>query len=91
MGCYGNTGIEAMFSGKPVLGQKRFDEVADAPVIPIDAETLESVLLSLLDDRTDWRRIGAESRDYAMRVHSPQAVARRGAEVIRKVMDESTA
>jgi|GEM_PF-2663473 len=88
MGSYGNTGIEAMFCGKPVLGQKRYPEIAEAPVVPIEIDTLEAVLADLLQRRGEWAAIGAAGRDYALRTHGPAPVARIAADVYRRLMDE---
>lgn len=88
MGCYGNTGIEAMLCGKPVVGQKRYEDVSDAPVIDVTRENLRERLEELLQRRSEWNELGRASREYAIRLHSPAAVAARAATVYRRVMDE---
>lgn len=88
MGCYGNTGIEAMFSGKPVLGQKVYDEVKDCPVISVTAETLKGEILTLLNDRSSWARIGKAGREYTLSQHSKQAVSKIAADVYRNILDD---
>jgi glycosyltransferase involved in cell wall biosynthesis len=88
MGCYGNTGIEAMFSGKPVIGQKRYAEVADAPIWDADRENFRDRFLDLLDRRDEWAAMGEAGREYAMRRHSPRAVARIAGDLYRRLMEE---
>ncbi len=90
MGCYGNTGIEAMFCAKPVIGQKRFGEVADAPVW--DVKSLDEFgdrFMELLNSPDQWDALGAAGRDYAMRVHSPEAVSRIAAQTYEQILDEA--
>ncbi|MGZ0190239.1 MAG: glycosyltransferase, partial [Alphaproteobacteria bacterium] len=74
MGCYGNTGIEAMLCGAVTLGQKRYTEVADAPIVEVEAGTVAAALERLIADPTLCHQISADSIAYANRVHSPQAV-----------------
>lgn len=89
MGCYGNTGIEAMFSGKPVIGQKRFEDVADAPIWDADPGNFRDRFLDLLDRRDEWDAMGEAGREYALRRHSPEAVAKVAADLYRRLMEES--
>lgn len=87
MGCYGNTGVEAMLCGKPVIGQKNYDDVRDCPVIGTNAGTLREVILKLLAERESWRDIGLRGREYALANHAPASVAARAAHVYRAVLD----
>ena len=88
MGSYGNTGIEAMFTGKPVIGQKRYAELEEAPIWPVEADNLKTRILEFLERRDEWARFGQEGLEYAMRVHSPRAVAKIAADVYRRVLNE---
>jgi len=88
MGCYGNTGIEAMMSGKPVLGQKKFDEVVNCPVIDVTGDTLRGKIIELLKNRESWKAIGEAGREYALNVHSSQAVSKIAADTYRMILDE---
>ena len=88
MGCYGNTGIEAMMSGKPVLGQKKFDEVVNCPVIDVTGDTLRGKIIELLENRESWKAIGEAGREYALNVHSSQAVSKIAADTYRMILDE---
>jgi hypothetical protein len=83
MGCYGNTGIEAMLCGAVTLGQKRYTEVADAPIVEVEAGTIAAALERLIADPALCQRISTDSIAYANRVHSPEAV---GA-IAKKVYD----
>lgn len=88
MGAYGNTGIEAMMCGKPVVGQKKFPEISDSPVWPVELDTLAAGIRAFLERRDEWEAMGLQSREHAVKFHSPQAVARIAADTYRRVLDE---
>lgn len=88
MGCYGNTGIEAMLCGKPVIGQKRYKDVASSPIIPVEPDTIIQTVENILDRRDEWVEIGEISREYALSKHSPKAVSTIAANVYKQVMDQ---
>ena len=48
MGSYGNTGIEAMMCGKPVIGQNNYDEIRNSPIVNVDRDSLRQELENLL-------------------------------------------
>lgn len=89
MGCYGNTAIEAMMAGKPVIAQKRYDDFAGCPVIEADADTLKDVVLDLIHNPQRWAKLGAAGRRYALRKHSPKVVGKIAADTYRRVLDEA--
>lgn len=88
-GSYGNTGIEAMFTGKPVIGQKRYQELADAPVVDAEVDTLADRLAELVESPDRRQELGQAGLDFAMRTHAPAAIANIAAETYRRVLDES--
>lgn len=75
MGSYGNTGVEAMLSSKPVIGQKRYTEIEDSPIIDTDESNFEQTFLTLMYERDSWAQHGARGRDWALQHHSPNVVA----------------
>lgn len=89
MGSYGNTGIEAMFSGKVVVGQKKYDDIQNAPIWEVDFNNFESRFEDLLKDRYVWKEYGEAGREYAMKVHTPKAVAKRASEQYLKIVEEN--
>lgn len=90
MGSYGNTGIEAMLCGKPVVGQKNYPEIKDSPIVNVSRETLKSSLEDLIDNPELCARLGAEGRAWALKHHSPQAVAKIAADVYSEVLQSSS-
>ncbi|MCF6274751.1 MAG: glycosyltransferase [Robiginitomaculum sp.] len=90
MGSYGNTGIEAMMCGKPVIGQKNYDEIKSSPIINVNAYNLKSKLEQLIDNPADWTTIGEMGRKWAIKHHSPKAVAKVAADVYDRVLQSSS-
>ena len=88
LGCYGNTGIEAMLAGVPVLGQRKYQEVSQAPIWDISTESFKDRFLELLDSPTQQKRLAEAGREYAVQVHSSAAVAAKAATVYREIMDD---
>lgn len=76
MGSYGNTGIEAMMSGLPVIGQKKYAEISDSPIINTDIENFEVTFLNLLYAPNTWNSIGQKGREWALMHHSPKVVSK---------------
>jgi len=84
-GWYGLFAIEAMALGKPVVSflhdeaRRRTGEAfgQDVPIVQATKETLADALRPLVADPAERRRIGAESRTYAERVHDVDVLADR--------------
>lgn len=80
-GTHGVLAADAMGMGKPVvcwvLPQLLPTFPAGFPVVNATPQSLPSVLATLMEDGHRRARIGAASRDYAVRVHDADAVARR--------------
>lgn len=90
MGSYGNTGIEAMMCGKPVIGQRNYDEIKDSPIVNVNHDTLMLELENLLDNPGKWAGLGAAGRKWATRHHSPQAVAKIAAKQYDRILQSSS-
>jgi len=75
MGCYGNTAIEAMMCGKPVVAQKNYADFDDAPIIEADLGNLSEVVQNLLENPKLLKKYGEEGREYALATHSAKNVA----------------
>ena len=77
--------IEAMALGKPVVtylheaAVRRTEEALGlrVPLVPTTKETLADALRPLVASAEERRRIGAESRAFAERVHDVERVADR--------------
>jgi glycosyltransferase involved in cell wall biosynthesis len=84
-GWYGMLAIEAMALGKPVVthlhgeATRRTEEAfgIPVPIVRADRENLVETLRPLAESAAERRRIGAESRAYAERVHDLEQVADR--------------
>jgi glycosyltransferase involved in cell wall biosynthesis len=84
-GWYGVFAIEAMALGKPVVtflheeAVRRTEEAFGlrVPLVPATKETLADALRPLVASHEERRRIGAESRAFAERVHDVERVADR--------------
>jgi len=90
MGSYGNTGIEAMLCGKPVVGQKNYDEIANSPIVNVSHDNLQAELENLLDNPGKWAALGKAGRKWAIEHHSPQAVAKIAAEQYSRILQSSS-
>jgi hypothetical protein len=71
--------LESMAIGRPVLVQYELQLLApfarDTPAVPITAETVSSVLETLLEDEARRVHLGAEGHAFARRVHDSDVVA----------------
>jgi glycosyltransferase involved in cell wall biosynthesis len=84
-GWYGMLAIEAMALGKPVVtflhdeATRRTEEAFETrvPIVRADKENLVESLRPLSESAAERRRVGAESRAYAERVHNIESVADR--------------
>jgi glycosyltransferase involved in cell wall biosynthesis len=84
-GWYGVFAIEAMALGKPVVtflheeAVRRTEEAfgVRVPLVPASKETLTDALRPLVTSAEERRRIGAESRAFAERVHDMDRIADR--------------
>ncbi len=88
MGSYGNTGIEAMMCGKPVLGQKNYDEIRDCPVIDVSEDTLRDRLNDLIENRQNWAALGKAGRSWALAHHTPQKVAKIARQTYEEILQK---
>jgi glycosyltransferase involved in cell wall biosynthesis len=84
-GWHGLMAVEAMALGKPVVTYLKEDAVREteklfgvkAPIVSATRETLVERLRPLVESPEERRRVGAESRAYAERVHDADRVAER--------------
>lgn len=90
MGSYGNTGIEAMLCGKPVVGQKNYAEIKNSPIVNVGHNSLKQELENLLDNRGKWAQLGAAGREWAIKHHAPQAVAKIAANQYDRILQSSS-
>lgn len=91
MGSYGNTGIEAMLCGKPVVGQKNYNEIKDSPIISADSTNFKTVIEDLIENRAQWAALGAASREWALAHHTPRVVAKLAVDVYHETLESSSA
>lgn len=83
-GWYGGFAVEAMAMGKPVACYLRREDFAfipkqmadELPLLDVNPSTLESDLAAILAQRERWPEWGRKSRDFVMRWHHPQRIAR---------------
>lgn len=80
-GFYGQTTIEAMALGRPVMCYIRdVDKAAgpdELPIINCNPGTLKETLRQLAEDRSHLQDIGTRSRDYVEKYHSLPALSER--------------
>lgn len=80
-GFYGQTAIEAMAMGRPVMcfisDPSRAAAPDELPIINCDPDTVEDTLRKYATDRTSLKSIGVRSRAYVERHHSLDALAHR--------------
>ena len=87
MGAYGNCAVEAMACGLPVVAcNNRYPELAAAPVV--HAETVDEIKDAVLDLTAPNARaeVGRQGREYAKRIHSPEAVAARARAIYEEIL-----
>lgn len=86
MGRYGANARESLMLGKPVVGRIVTDEpdgatqlrcLGECPIVDADEDTVYEVVKRLVSDPDERRRLGDESRAYALKWHSPDACAAR--------------
>jgi len=95
-GRYGATAREGLMLGKPTIcridgreptGVPELDSIRECPLVSADETTIYAVLRDLLLDADKRRRIGAQSRAYALKWHAADACAER----FERVYDRLTA
>jgi glycosyltransferase involved in cell wall biosynthesis len=82
---YGAFAREALMLGKPVVGRidpreengPPLQSMAECPIVPADLNTVKDVLRSLAADPARRRKLGQQSRAYALKWHSARALAER--------------
>lgn len=89
---FGNALVEALASGTPAVatlvdGQRELFEGVPGCVgtAPDDAAGIADAIESLLEQRTDWPRLGAINRRHVVRHHSMRDWARRMADLYEEV------
>ena len=96
-GFVGATAREAMMLGKPVVAylrpewmdsmRREIPEYADElPIVHATPETIESVLIDLIEHPDKRREIGRRSREFAVKWHSSEAAGRRFDEIYRRLL-----
>ncbi len=90
MGSYGNTGIEAMMCGKPVLGQKNYSEIRESPIVDITEDSLQDTLSDLIENRDKWTEIGRAGREWALTHHAPKKVAKMASQTYEEILQASS-
>ncbi|MGH9908681.1 MAG: glycosyltransferase [Pyrinomonadaceae bacterium] len=83
-GWYGGLAVEVMAMAKPVacyLRHEDFDVLpegmcAQLPLVNITPETIESAIEAFITQRESWPEWGRRSREYVLRWHNPETIAR---------------
>ncbi len=92
IGAYGTLAVEALSLGKPTLSyldqEHLGDPVFNMPVVNTNPENVERVLAVLLQSRELRRRIGAASREAAVKYQSIDALAEVWAQVFQYVWND---
>jgi len=92
LGVYGRSEVEAMALGIPVIcgildiAVKRAGDISDygAPCLKAyNAEDVARVIRDAMAGKIDLEKVGRASREYAVRVHSYEAVAKRADGIIK--------
>jgi glycosyltransferase involved in cell wall biosynthesis len=78
LGAYGVVSVEAMAHGKVVVSDVDPTLYPEAPpIVRATPDTIADVLRTLVRSRETWPEWGRRGREYAARVHDPNAVAQR--------------
>jgi hypothetical protein len=97
-GRYGATAREGMMLGKPTVSclikdepteKDRLQSIEECPLVHANEDTVYDVLKKLLSDEALRRRIGADSRAFAMKWHSADACAERFERVYDALMADA--
>ena len=83
-GWYGGFAVEAMALGKPVACYLRDDDLChvpepmrgELPILRVTPTTLEQDLENLIEQRRQWPEWGRRARQYVLRWHHPNRIAR---------------
>ena len=80
IGIYGAFAIESMLLGKPVVTYIRDDirklYPQDLPIVSASPLTIEETLYDLLTNPEKRYKLGVEGRNYAVKHHDPEKIAR---------------
>jgi len=88
-GFYGFAAVEAAAMGIPVITQIGEDEkafVPDCPFTSVDRTDVPAAIVSLAEDETSRKALGARAREYAVDIHDSTRVARRCLELYESLM-----
>lgn len=87
-GIFGYTTVEAMLSGKPVVCNVKFEpENIKPPVVQADKHSLYGRLSWLLDNPHLWEEFGKKGREWAIKYHHPDTIAKSLIETLKQVAD----
>lgn len=83
-GWYGGLSVELMAMGKPVACYVREEDLgfipagmkADLPLYRIHPDSLVDDLRRIFSDQPRWEEVGRQSREFVMRWHHPQKLAK---------------
>jgi hypothetical protein len=92
---YAYAALEAMALGKVVISAigdteaatvfRRYSYLDECPVVDASVETVESVLLDLIDRRDEWPALGRTSREFCEERHSIAANSQMWDAILRRV------
>jgi glycosyltransferase involved in cell wall biosynthesis len=94
-GRYGATAREGMMLGRPTIchinqsepdGERNLESIKTCPLVSANEATVYEALRALLTDADKRRRIGIESRKFALKWHSADACAERFEQVYDRLM-----
>jgi len=88
-GFYGFAAVEAAAMGIPVITQIGEEEkafVPDCPFISVNRTDVAAAIVSLAEDETSRKALGARAREYVVGIHDSTRVARRCLELYESLM-----
>jgi len=87
LGAYGNTAIEAMASGVPVISSLNAGvahEIPGCPVVPADPVTIKDRLRELIDNKERRDELGRAGYDFVRSFHSNKRITAHLTEIYKK-------
>jgi hypothetical protein len=92
---YAYAALEAMALGKVVISPisdtdaarvfRRYSYLDECPIVDASVETIEAVLVELIERRDEWPAMGRESREFCERRHSIDANSELWDAILRRV------